>query len=331
MAEQQRSGARTIWARGRGVALGLIIGLGLTGVMAAGPALVGLVSAAGFGQLGGGGGIPLQINHQGVIMVSGARFNGDGDFRFALVDPDDGNNVWTNDGTNVGTDLTPTSAVTLTVINGIYNVALGDTGLANMTTIPSATFNDDNLVLRIWFDDGVAGVRQLTPDHKLTSVPYAYRASVAAEAETATSAGNGVPVGTIMAWHKDLPGTPALPDGWVECNGQVVTDPESPYFDANVPNLNSADGYVSGRFLRGGATSGEMQDGSDMFHGPRIGCEHFLWHHGANVNVHDGEFTHPYGNSFLKLSLPDGCYVETVTRRRVRPVNMTVIWIIRIK
>ena len=77
--------------------------------------------------------IPLQINHQGFIDVGGTAFNGNGDFRFALVDPDSGNNVWTNDASAIGTSGTPTNPVDLPVINGIYNVRLGDTTLANMT------------------------------------------------------------------------------------------------------------------------------------------------------------------------------------------------------
>ena len=40
---------------------------------------------------GGGAGIcvPQQINHQGVVAVNGQRFNGNGDFKFALVAPRD--------------------------------------------------------------------------------------------------------------------------------------------------------------------------------------------------------------------------------------------------
>jgi hypothetical protein len=64
-----------------------------------------------------------------------------------------------------------------------------------------------------------------------------------------------LPIGSIIAWHKNFPNTPPLPDGWMECNGQVVTDPESPYYGQTLPNLNG-----ERRFLRGniptGATGG---------------------------------------------------------------------------
>lgn len=68
------------------------------------------------------------------------------------------------------------------------------------------------------------------------------------------SAFGNVPVGTIMAWNKSFPNTPALPSGWLECNGQTVSDAESPYNGLTLPDLNS-----TGRFLRGGATSGVLQ------------------------------------------------------------------------
>ncbi len=60
-----------------------------------------------------------------------------------------------------------------------------------------------------------------------------------------------VPVGAIMPWHKNLAATPDLPKGWVECNGQILDDPESPYHGQTIPNLNG-----EGRFLRGSNTSG---------------------------------------------------------------------------
>jgi hypothetical protein len=129
--------------------------------------------------------IPLLINHQGVINVSGVPFNGNGDFRFSFVDPDTNLNRWTNDGSKVNLTGTPNNAVNLPVINGIYNVRLGDVALAQMVAIPSAIFDDDNLILRIWFNDGVNGNRQLSPDQTVTSAAYAFHALLADQASTA--------------------------------------------------------------------------------------------------------------------------------------------------
>lgn len=133
--------------------------------------------------------IPHEINHQGVVRVSGIPFDGTGAFKFAILDATGTTTFWSNDGASLG-GSEPTNAVSLPVRDGIYHVRLGDTGVANMTAIPATVFDDDNVVLRIWFDDGVNGIRQLQPDHPLTSAPYAFHALVADFAQTATAALN---------------------------------------------------------------------------------------------------------------------------------------------
>ena len=64
-----------------------------------------------------------------------------------------------------------------------------------------------------------------------------------------------------MSWLKTLPGTPALPANWVECNGQTLSDAQSPFNGAVIPNLNGAGGGAP-CFLRGDVTSGAT-GGSD--------------------------------------------------------------------
>ena len=59
------------------------------------------------------------------------------------------------------------------------------------------------------------------------------------------------PIGTIMSWLKDYTNTPSLPDGWLECNGQTLSDSDSPYNGQVIPDLNG-----DNRFLRGNSTSG---------------------------------------------------------------------------
>jgi hypothetical protein len=75
---------------------------------------------------------------------------------------------------------------------------------------------------------------------------------------------SGPPIGSIMAWHKNGTNMPALPDGWVECNGQTLSDAASPLNGTAMPNLNNvftteAGGTsAAGRFLRGGTSSGSF-------------------------------------------------------------------------
>src|SRR3954471_14770738 len=66
---------------------------------------------------------------------------------------------------------------------------------------------------------------------------------------------NGLlPVGFIGAWPKSRTNMPALPGTWVECNGQVLNDPASPFHGQTMDDLNGASGPQ--RFLRGASASG---------------------------------------------------------------------------
>lgn len=82
---------------------------------------------------------------------------------------------WSNDGTSVAGSQ-PSSAVSAVVSAGLFTVLLGDTNLPNMTPIPFAVFANPGVHLRIWFNNGVQGFAQLTPDQPIGSVGYAMRA-----------------------------------------------------------------------------------------------------------------------------------------------------------
>jgi hypothetical protein len=69
--------------------------------------------------------------------------------------------------------------------------------------------------------------------------------------ETLTSSITNPPIGAIIAWLKSFTNTPSLPDGWVECDGSVLSDGNSVYDGETIPDLNG-----DNRFLRGEATSG---------------------------------------------------------------------------
>jgi hypothetical protein len=71
-----------------------------------------------------------------------------------------------------------------------------------------------------------------------------------------------VPIGGVVAWLKTLTGCPALLPNWVECNGQVLSDGESPFNTQTIPNLNNSGGGGAYGFLRGSTTSGTTGGGS---------------------------------------------------------------------
>lgn len=125
--------------------------------------------------------VPQAINYQGQVKVNDIPFTGNGQFKFVIVDaaPGGGASLWSNDGTSVNGSA-PTAYVPLGVTNGLFSVGLGDFAHhTNMWPITPATFTTHpNTVLRVWFNDGVQGWQQLSPDTLLASVPYAMSAHV---------------------------------------------------------------------------------------------------------------------------------------------------------
>lgn len=65
----------------------------------------------------------------------------------------------------------------------------------------------------------------------------------------------GLPIGSIICWAKSFGSTPSLGDDWVECNGQLVEDEESPYNGLNLPNLNDEKIEFAGTNHYGGVDS----------------------------------------------------------------------------
>lgn len=140
-----------------------------------------------------------------------------------------------------------------------------------------------------------------------------------------------VPIGTIIAWHKSMTGTPALPEGWVECNGQIISDLKSPYNGQTVPYLNAAvqDGSTnSGMFLRGGPASGVYQADSTAPNGLVGTVDEMATKYAGG---------HAYEEAPSAYSVLWSSYYRTIPVHFIggdletRPVNMSVVWIIRIK
>ena len=116
--------------------------------------------------------VPQLINYQGRVLSGSTNFDGSGGFKFALVNTAGTTTYWSNDGTSVN-GSEPSNAVTLTVTKALYSVLLGDTSIASMTALPSTVFNNSDVRLRVWFNDGVHGSQRLTPDQRIASVGYA--------------------------------------------------------------------------------------------------------------------------------------------------------------
>ncbi|MCP4133661.1 MAG: hypothetical protein GY754_22020 [bacterium] len=137
------------------------------------------------------------------------------------------------------------------------------------------------------------------------------------------------PVGTIAAWHKNMTvksgaSSPPIPEGWVECNGLPVDDPESIYHGKATPKLNSPrySGNSRGLFLRGHTKSGFFE--IDIFE------EHdhtYSYPSFGTSGVDETGGHQVYRNHSFNDDEPSGLSGGDETR----PANMSVVWIMRIK
>lgn len=135
------------------------------------------------------------------------------------------------------------------------------------------------------------------------------------------------PIGTILPWHKDLTGTPALPEGWAELNGQTISDADSVYDGVTLPDLNG-----DGRFLRGGGTSGVEQEDQFQDHGHKTDGKYPRYETGTPTYDIDLTNTNAY---YVAHGVTDPREINGNGTPRVGnetyPKNMSVVFIIRIK
>lgn len=113
------------------------------------------------------------------------------------------------------------------------------------------------------------------------------------------------PIGSVTAYLKTFAGTPSLPSGWIECNGQTISEARSPYNGQAIPNLNG-----NNNFLRGGATSGSTG--------------------GSATHTHTYNFTTTYGaRDSLRNAYPEP-ENKSITSESSLPPYYNVVWIMRI-
>lgn len=144
-----------------------------------------------------------------------------------------------------------------------------------------------------------------------------------------------VPIGTIMAWHPNLDArVGGLPDGWVRCNGQVLNDAGSVLNGVLIPNLNGDPagansphlGNKAQVFLRGGTTSGIGQNHALQNHTHDFFTER---NHGAGVQSGGGST--PADTNYYQVPGHKTSNHSGHQDAETRPVNMSVVWIMRVK
>ena len=182
--------------------------------------------------------------------------------------------------------------------NGVFNVKLGE-----FQDFPPGLFQKNSLYLGV----KVSSDTEMTPRQEITSAPYTIYS---------------VPIGTIMAWAKNLNGVPALSADWVECNGQTLSDPDSPLDGQVIPDLNGGN-----RFLRGnaesGATGGEERHTLTIAEMPSHSHEQ-----GRYGSTHSGASLYPavHSSGYSYTGSTGGGQSH-----ENRPPFYDVVWIIRVK
>jgi hypothetical protein len=124
--------------------------------------------------------VPNQLSYQGHVAVNGVDFDGTGEFKFALINPDGSVSHWSNDGSSVA-GAEPTASVSIPVSGGLYSIGIGNTNVTDMDSVPPSVFTNSDVNLRIWFDDGINGFQVLSPDQPILSVGYAMMAEQVAD------------------------------------------------------------------------------------------------------------------------------------------------------
>ena len=117
------------------------------------------------------------------------------------------------------------------------------------------------------------------------------------------------PIGSVMAWLKTMTNTPALPSGWVECNGETLNDTDSPYHNDVLPDLNG-----DNRFLRGNSTSGGVGGSDEITH-------NHSWSHTSGART---------GTTGALAVVRDDLSISNNTSDN-KPPYMNVVWIMRVK
>lgn len=152
-----------------------------------------------------------------------------------------------------------------------------------------------------------------------------------------------IPIGGIIWWHKSLSGVPVLPAGWVECNGQVLSDPESLLDGQTMPDING-----QAYFVRGSSTSGTTQSSQNLQH-THIQNAHSHTQNPQTISVAESLGT-AGGNFGVKVEYSVNFTLNTALASEgntptssdvatnqnsgsseARPINMSMVSIIRVK
>lgn len=204
---------------------------------------------------GGGSGAAATSTVSGGVVISIAGTNAGSGYTSppaVIIGPPPPNIVATTAWSN------GVNTVSLPVTKGLYSVLLGDTTLANMnSSIPATVFTNADVLLRVWFNDGVNGLQQLSPDQRLGAVGYAMVANVPAGAITSAQLAPNLTIsGNFSAGSISINGVPflytvGLYNNFVGGSGNLT--------------MSGSDNTANGAFALSANTSGQENTANGAF------------------------------------------------------------------
>lgn len=139
-----------------------------------------------------------------------------------------------------------------------------------------------------------------------------------------------IPLGTIVAWHKNITGMAKPPKGWVECKGGFV---QGGSLDGEaIPDLN-----VKRRFLRGAMKSGPIEDHAIQGHAHKFNHNKLTaidWNskppkgHQEYGYLRNGDFGYYFNDWKIMDPISIAGFGDLEITTETRPINMSVVWII---
>ncbi|HFC12472.1 MAG TPA: hypothetical protein ENJ56_06470 [Anaerolineae bacterium] len=183
--------------------------------------------------------IPATFNYTGILReTDGSLTNGTKNIRAAIYNQATAGDVqFVEDFPSVN------------VRDGQFSIVLGDNpGFGDLLT----AFETAPLFVAISLDGGST---YQTPRQRVHGVPWAISAT------NATNAFDGVPVGGIVDWWRPVNDNALfpVPDGFLVCNGQTVSDANSPLDGYALPNLHNQFTLGTANLNDSGLTGGAWQ------------------------------------------------------------------------
>lgn len=147
------------------------------------------------------------------------------------------------------------------------------------------------------------------------------------------------PIGGVIALHKSFTGVPAISDHFLEVDGSVINDPDSPLNGETLPDWNGDERFLCGHPTTTGTektdTMQGWQTGGVIAGTTRYGyldADGNAPNYGAAVNFAVSYYqTGSQGSAEMITAKNDGTHGEPRIDSITQPINASIIWIMRIK